>query len=282
MKPEVNNAASLGGLLEQMSTEELRVLLNRELHTEPVNEDAIRLIRGILRRRSQTVEVTITPELEQAWEKYQKDSDAIWQESRKKQRLHNWLVRGAAAAAVLAILVIPVFPQEAGAESLWQTLTRWTAQVVEYFSPTDNEGRILEYEFKTDNSGLQQVYDTVVEQGITVPVVPMWLPEGYELVECKVDEFPSKIRIHSRFENEEDSLVLKIEHHYTDVPRQYQIDENEYGFYEYSGVDHQIVQNYDKLVALWHRDDIEAMISAGCREEEVKQILRSIYNTEDG
>ena len=74
MKAEFNDAASLGAMLEQMTTEELRSLLDRELHTEPVNEDAIRLIRRILRRRSQNAPVTITPELERAWEKYQKDS----------------------------------------------------------------------------------------------------------------------------------------------------------------------------------------------------------------
>lgn len=281
MKPEVNNAASLGGLLEQMSTEELRVLLNQELHTEPMNEDAIRLIRGILRRRSQTVEVTITPELEKAWEKYQKDSDAIWQESRKKQRLHNWLVRGAAAAAVLAIMVIPVFPQEAGAESLWQTLTRWTAQVVEFFGPTDNDDRIVEYTFRTDNPGLQQVYDTVVEMGITEPVVPMWLPEGYELVECKIEEFPAKRRIHSRFEHEQSTVIFKIEQYHIEVSRHYHKDENLSDTHEYGGIDHQIVQNKDYVVALWHRDNIEAMISTDCQGEEVKLILQSIYDTED-
>lgn len=276
MKPEVNNAASLGGLLEQMTTEELRVLLNQELHTEPVNEDAIRLIRGILRRRSQTVEVTITPELERAWEKYQKDSDAIWQESRKKQRLRSLLVRGAAAAAVLAILVIPVFPQEAGAESLWQTLTRWTAQVVEFFGPTDNDDRIVEYTFRTDNPGLQQVYDTVVELGITEPVVPMWLPEGYELVECNVEVFPSKKRAYSLFRYGEDTIIVIIEDYGTAVSRQYQKDETYIGEFEHNGVKYQIFENLERIVAVWRQDSVECSISADCQEGILQEILKAI------
>lgn len=254
MKAEFNDAASLGAMLEQMTTEELRSLLDRELHTEPVNEDAIRLIRRILRRRSQNAPVTITPELERAWAKYHKDSDAIWQESRKERRFRSWLIRGAAAAAVLAVLVIPVFPQEVGAESLWETLTRWTAQVVEYFGPTDNEDRIVEYTFRTDHPGLQQVYDTVTEMGITVPVVPMWLPEGYELVECKVKEYASKTKTHARFR---------------------------YGEFENDGIIYQLFRNLDQTVAVWTQNNVECSIFADCQEEVLQRILKSISDTED-
>lgn len=276
MKPEVNNAASLGGLLEQMPTEELRELLNRELHTEPVNEDAIRLLRGILRRRSENMTVTITPELQQAWEKYQKDTEAIWRGSRRNRRLRNWLIRGGTAAAVLVVLVIPIVPWEAGAESLWQTLTRWTAQVVEYFGPLDNDDRIVEYTFRTDNPGLQQVYDTVVEMGIEVPVVPMWLPEGYELVECKVEEFPSKKRIQSRFACDEDLLIFLVEAYDAEVSRQYQKDETYIGELEYGGVKYQLFKNLDNTVAIWVQTGAECSISADCQEEVLQQILKSI------
>ena len=281
MKAEFNDAASLGAMLEQMTTEELRSLLDRELHTEPVNEDAIRLIRRILRRRSQNSPVTITPELERAWEKYQKDSDAIWQESRKERRFRSWLIRGAAAAAVLAVLVIPVGPQEAGAESLWETLTRWTAQVVEYFGPTDNEDRIVEYTFRTDHPGLQQVYDTVTEMGITVPVVPMWLPEGYELVQLNVDEYPSKLKIYSGFQDNENQFVLKIEQYSTEVSRKFQKEETNIVEFEYNGVIYQLFRNVDKTVVVWVHNNVECSISTDCQEEVLQEILKSISDTED-
>lgn len=276
MKSEMNRAASLGGLLEQMSTEELRELLNRELHTEPVNEDAIRLIRSVLRQRSENMAVTISPELERAWEKYQRDTEAIWQESRRKQRLRSWMIRGAAAAAVLAVLVVPIVPQQAGAESLWQTLTRWTAQVVEFFGPSDNEDRIVEYVFQTDHPGLQQVYDTVVEMGITEPVVPMWLPEGYELVQLRVDQYPSKTKIYCGFEYTGKQFVLKIERYDTMVSHKFQTDETYIGEFEYSGVIYQMYRNLDKIVAVWAQNDVECAVSADCQEEVLQRILKSI------
>ena len=46
-----------------------------------------------------------------------------------------------------------------------------------------------EYVFETDHPGLQQIYDAVVEMGVTEPVVPMWVPEGYDLVEYKAEDY---------------------------------------------------------------------------------------------
>lgn len=276
MKSEMNRAASLGGLLEQMSTEDLRALLNRELHTEPVNEDAIRLIRSVLRKRSENMAVTISPELERAWEKYQRDTEAIWQESRRKRRRRSWLIRGAAAAAVLAVLVVPIVPQQAGAESLWQTLTRWTAQVVEFFGPSDNEDRIVEYVFQTDHPGLQQVYDTVVEMGITEPVVPMWLPVGYELVEFRKDEYPSKTKLYSRFTHNERDLIFNIEKYKTEVSRKFQRDETYVGEFENNGVTYQIFRNLDQTVVVWEQNCVECSMFADCQEEVLQEILKSI------
>lgn len=277
---ELNNVTSIRQMLEQMTTEQLRDMLDKELHTEPVNGDSIRLLRSILQDRNKGVTVEMTPNLERAWEKYQRDTDKIWEASRRSRRIRSWAMR-AAAAAVLALLLVPIVPQEAGAESLWDALVRWTTEIVEFFGPNDNEGRIEEYEFKTDNPGLQQIYDAVVELGVTDPVVPMWLPEGYKLAECWQDVTPSKTRIHSRFTNEEQELVFSIDIYNADVSRKYQWDENDMDFYELGGVAHQILQNLDSMSVVWSRDNVECCLSIDCQEEIIYSILKSIYTAED-
>lgn len=276
-----NNVTSIRQMLEQMSTEDLREMLDQELHAEPVNGDSIRLIRSILRYRNKDITVEMTPNLERAWEKYQRDTDKIWEASRRTQRLRSWALRAAAAAAMLLLLMVPIVPQEAGAESLWDTLVRWTTEIVEFFGPKDNDHRIVEYEFKTDNPGLQQVYDAVVELGVTDPVVPMWLPEGYELDEFWQDVTRSKTRIHSRFTNGAQELVFCIDKYNADVSRMYQWDENVIDRFEYGGVVHQIMQNYDLKSVVWSRKNIECYLSIDCQEEIMHSILKSIYTAED-
>ena len=273
---ELNNVTSIRQMLEQMTTEQLRDMLDKELHTEPVNGDSIRLLRSILQDRNKGVTVEMTPNLERAWEKYQRDTDKIWEASRRSRRIRSWAMR-AAAAAVLALLLVPIVPQEAGAESLWDALVRWTTEIVEFFGPNDNEGRIEEYEFKTDNPGLQQIYDAVVELGVTDPVVPMWLPEGYELVEFLVDDSPAVTRIHSRFVCNENELVFCIDVYNADVSRMSQKNDTAVEEYEYSSVKHYFMHNADTSSVVWMYENVECLLSLDCQEDIIYQIIMSIY-----
>ncbi len=279
---ELNNVTSIRQMLEQMTTEQLRDMLDKELHTEPVNGDSIRMILSILREREKPATVEMTPNLERAWEKYQRDTDKIWEVSRRTRRIRGWAMRVAAAAAVLVLLLVPMVPQQAGAESLWEALVRWTTEIVEFFGPSDNDHRIVAYEFMTDNPGLQQVYDAVVELGVTDPVVPMCLPEGYELSELEIVEHPASTRIHSRFVCDENEIVYFIDIFHSDISRKYQKDDNEIGRYEYSGVVHKILKNYDISTAVWSIDNSECSLSISGQEDMIYRILKSIYTTEDG
>lgn len=277
---ESNNVTSIRQMLEQMSTEQLRDMLDRELHTEPVNGDSIRLIRSILRDRNGNITVEMTPNLERAWEKYQRDTDKIWKASRRTRWIRSWTLRAAAAAAVFVLLLVPILPQEVGAESLWDALVRWTTEIVEFFGPKDNAHRIVEYEFKTDNPGLQQVYDAVVGLGVTDPVVPMWLPEGYELVELDIENYPVKNRVHSRFQTDDGSIIFFVDIYSVDVARKYQKDEDVVDSFECGGIVHKIIQNFDLTAVLWSRGCTECYLSFDCQEDELYRILKSIYTTE--
>ena len=275
-----NNVTSIRQMLEQMSTEDLREMLDQELHAETVNDDSVRLLLSILRERRKNVTVEMTPNLERAWEKYQQDTDEIWKDSRRSRIIRSWVSRAAAAAAVLAVLLVPIVPKEAGAESLWEALGRWTTEIVEFFGPEDNTHRIVPYQFQTDNPGLQQVYDAVVELGVTDPVVPMWLPEGYELVECETVGYPAKYRIHSRFTHLEKEIIFCIDVNNTDVSRMYQKDDGDVKLYEHSGVLHQILQNYDNYSVIWSRNNVECLLVIDCQEDILDEILKSIYISE--
>ena len=156
-------------------------------------------------------------------------------------------------------------------------MVRWTAEVVEFFGPYDNQDRIVDYAFETDNPGLQQVYDAVVELGITDPVVPMWLPEGYELTEFEIVEYPAKTRVHSRFICDGEEIVYYIDIYNADVSRMYQTAGAASGKYEYGGVTHVIMNNNDKISVVWEREEVECSMSMDVQEDTLVEILKSIY-----
>ena len=278
---ERNNVTSVRQMLEQRSTEDLRQMLDRELHTEPVNEDAIRMLMQILRERQPEVRVEMTPDLERAWEKYQRDTEKIRQESRRARKIRTLVLRAAAAAAILAVLLMPIMPQKAGAESLWEALARWTADIVEFFGAKDNSHRIVNYEFKTENPGLQQVYDAVAELGVTDPVVPMWLPEGYELVELWQDVTHSKTRIHASFVNDGNAIMYSVDVYNADVSHMYQMSGTEVDTYEYKGVKHLFLNNNNSITVVWERTNVECLLAGECLEDTWYRIVKSIYGTEE-
>ena len=271
-----NNTTGLRGMMEQMSTEQLDDMLLHELEKEPVDESAVRLIMEVLQQRDQDAPVPITPQVATAWEKYQMHAPV---QRCSKFSFKSWPMRTAAAIAVVIALALTV-PQNAEAEGFWDRVSRWTDSIFEFFTP-DNERTDEEYVFKTDNPGLQQVYDTVTELGVTDPVVPMWLPEGYELVECEVSSMPSKTVVYTSFTNEEETIILDIAIRNTDSSRQYSKDEDNIKTREIADIDHTILHNEEWWTAVWSRERLECAIAIDCQEETLYKVLKSIYTMED-
>lgn len=270
------NTTGLRGVVEQMSTEQLDEMLQHELEKESVDESAVHLIMEVLEKRDQDVPVEINPQIADAWENYQTRASV---QSRAKFSFRSWPVRIAVAVAVVIALALTV-PQSAEAESFWERLSRWTDSIFEFFAPGD-EVTAQEYVFKTDNPGLQQMYDTVTALGITDPVVPMWLPDGCELVECKVSEYPSKTAIFARFEDGNGFVSLDIAIRNMESPRQYSKDEENANKLEIEGIEYIVLHNEEWWTAAWTRDRLECAIYIDCQEETLYKVLKSIYTMED-
>lgn len=274
-----NGTNTLREQLEELPAQELDKLLNRELDQEHPDGALIRTIMEIIWDREKDLPLEITPGIRRAWEKYRRSVRQLedWErQARRKRRLY----RVAATAAVLC-LVLLALPGKVRAETLFEKLARWTGSVVEFFSPETRNDNRLEYAFTSEDPGLQQVYQAVSALGITDPVVPMWLPEGYELVECKKHETSQKSGIAAYFKNGEDMLLYKVDLYKEDVSHKYHKDESSAVIYDRGGVDHKIMRNYDRWVVIWFRDKIECSFTVDCPEDTLYEILRSIYVTED-
>lgn len=270
------NTTGLRGMIEQMSTEQLDEMLLHELEKEPVDESAVRLIMEVLEKHDQNVPVEINPQVAAAWEKYQVHAPV---QRRPKFSFRSWPVRIAAAVAVVIALALAV-PQNAEAEGFWERLSRWTESIFEFFTPGDEMAE-QEYVFETDNPGLQQVYDAVTALGITDPVVPMWLPDGYELVECEISKLPTKTVIYARFKDGIGTISLDLAIRKAESPRQYSKDEENANKLEIVGVEHSVLHNEEWWTAAWTRDRLECAIAMDCQEEILYKILTSIYTMED-
>lgn len=278
---ELNNVSSAREMFEQLSTEKLDELLDAELHRETPDENAIRMIFSILRERDKDRPREVTPQIQTAWEKYQDKMEDLDRKENRSRQIRNWVVRATSIAAVLVVLLMVVVPKQADAESFWEVLQRWTAEIVEFFSPADNEHRLAEYKFVTDNPGLQQVYDAVVELGVTDPVVPMWLPEVGEAIECKTVTTPVSTGIYAALPHGDGFVMYKLNIYNTEVAHTYHGDGTEIIEYIQDETTFNIMRNNEAWVVFWTKDNIECSIAVDCQEDDLYKILKSIYTMED-
>lgn len=187
-----------------------------------------------------------------------------------------------AASLILVLgLLFTLIPQKAQADSFWDWLSRQTAEIMEFFSSKDDDARIEEYTFRTDNSGLQQVYDLAVEHGVTIPAIPMFLPGNHILDECKYIQSPAKDWIQARFIEGEETIILHISIYKNEASHSYFKDETETMQEEIEGRLFNIARNNDVWVAVWSEDNIECSIAIDCQEDTLYRVLKSIYIMEE-
>lgn len=273
---KLHNVTGLREALEQLQTEELQTMLQEELERDTPDPDSVRLILSVLEEQENDNTPQLIEQKETAWLKYHKKVAGL-----QKKPAKRWSVLAKVASVVLisGILVTTV-PGQAQAETFWEMLQRWSNNVLEYFD-RDRVRAELDYVFHTDNEGLQQVYDAVVELGVTEPVVPMWLPDGYEITELTVIHVPILQGFWARFAKGDSAIVYKFSVYYGEPAHQYYKDDTYYKTYEREGATYNITRNNDRWVVVWTKDNIECSMTIDCQEDTLQRILKSIYGMED-
>lgn len=257
--------------LEAMSAQQLRTLLHTETARDVPDDDLVISILHILEQREPDVPDTGSAREKAAWKQFRKRIRA-----RRKPSIVSNVLKAASVVLVLCVLFALV-PQQAEADSWWQRLTKWTDEFFGFFREEEAAFRLEDYEFKTDNPGLQQVYDAVVEMGVTIPAVPMWLPEGYELAECTTEVTPRKSYTHARFAKEDKECVLQINILNAEDTKYYYKDEVPVKEHEDYGTVHSIMENEGKWIVSWSGDNIECAFTIDCSEDVLYEIIESIY-----
>lgn len=193
----------------------------------------------------------------------------------------NRILVHAASFLLVILTLIALFPQKAEASNFFRRIIAWTEDVFSFINPSEETEPEEAYVFHTDNPGLQEVYDKVVELGITDPVVPMWLPEGYTLQNSELFENPAQKYLAATFSNGQGEVVYQLKLYSDNTTSAYYKDGEIISKTEKHGITHTILRNQSFLTAAWTTDNKECFISIDCPEDTLIRILESIYTMED-
>lgn len=265
---------SLQESLQQLPTSQLDAMLRAELEKEIPDEHVVRLMLKILREREADIPVISNPQIDNAWTRFREKT------ARKITGVQHPLIK-AAALLILCNLMLFALPQDAHAESFWDRIATWTENVFELFSKWNHNSLPQEYEFHTNHPGLQEIYDTAVELGVSVPVVPTWLDDGYVLDYSKKIATPSCSKVTAIFRKGEMEAVFELNIYADNISRKFHKDEENVKAYENDDTIHYIFRNNEVWTVVWTRDNYECSIVIECQEDVLYKILDSIYVMEE-
>lgn len=270
----LDNELILRKELEAASSEQLRVVLHAETEKEVPDDNLVLAILHILEEREPDMLEPASAREEAAWKLFRKRVN-----SRKRRNLFSGRsLTNVAALLVISGLLMAAIPNQAQADSWWDRIARWSDDFFSFFREEEKEAfHQEEYEFQTDNPGLQQVYDAVVEMGVTEPVVPMWLPEGYELANIAKLDMLDKEMVTAWFDNSEKTILYQAAVLITDGNEQYLKNDIPVITHELHNTTYNIMKNNDVWVMAWTKDNIECSLAVDCQEEVLYEILDSIY-----
>lgn len=264
--------------LVQRSTAELELLLDEELKKQTPDDDVVLTLLHILKEREPNLPLQLSSREEDAVKRYQQKRN----NAKRRKPIARRLLSIAASVILILTMLFTIAPQEAEAETFWEILQRITHTVLEYFNPRDSfDEAESNYVFETANPGLQQVYEEVIKLGITEPVVPMWLPDGYHLTSISNKDTPMLNGIYSAFSNGVSEIVFRIDLYSGEPARQYYKDDTHYESHEWDGTTYHIARNKNLWVVIWKKEKIECLLTVDCHEDTLRRMLSSIYVTED-
>ena len=270
----LDNELALRRELESVSSEQLRVMLRTETGKAVPDDDLVLTILHILEDREPDEMAPPSPREEAAWKQFRKRGRA-----RKKKPLLSMRKLSSAAVLLLVVsLLMAAIPQQAEADNWWDRIARWTDDFFGFFrEEEENPFHLEDYQFRTDNPGLQQIYDAVVELGVTEPVVPMWLPEGYELADLKTYTTENVKTVSAMLKNSDRTIIYQLAILSGNVNGQYMKDQTQVKTHEKYNTTYNIMRNNELWVVAWTKNNIECSFAVDCQEEVLYEILNSIY-----
>lgn len=184
-----------------------------------------------------------------------------------------WLRRMSMVAAVVVIIMLGATTVNAFGGDFWEIVVQWTQETFHLGSANSTETMAPAVDDEREFGSLQEVLDL---EKITTPLVPTWIPEGYEFIEVKVEESPIQKKYIAVYQYGENQLKIQIKKYFDDDPQQVEQSEDLVEVYDRAGISFFIFRDYDQLRVVWINDGYECYISGRIGAEEIKKMINSV------
>lgn len=299
-----SNQTNKYAYLSRLSTKELEAILRADAESPNAgNDEAISYILEVIEQREREHPSGSFPDVDSSWKEFQTiyntpegidqslypnegedvlNAMSVQAKAKHRRVLRRPLLVAAVIVLLIASLTIPV----AGYGNLLEMIGSWTADQFTFIA-TGQHRNSNSNEVDTDKvnfSGFQarsELRQVLQEQEIDEPIVPSWMPDGFEQVgEISVQEYPDfgRTDLSATYSNEDDFCTINIIQYASPVPnRIYEKTSGEPEIFLSGGIEHYIIQNTDSCIVAWYVDNLECSINTSLSIPDLERAIDSIY-----
>lgn len=254
-----------------MATEALEEILRLDAKMPQGQEsdtDKILYIMEVLAERKRNSSHTGNT-AQEAYESFKQNYMPETESSAKTKRgCPRWARSLTAAAAVLAILLVGSVTAKAFGFNLWKAVIQWTQETFHFGAWGNSDA----------NNNLQfDSFQKALEEGNTPSwLVPTYIPDGFNLVDIKVEQTPMKKTYTAKYTNREQVLKITVRDYLDGVPVYVEQGEGLIEEYTASGITYYLFDNNKRTQAVWIVESYECCVSGNVTIENLKTMLSSI------
>lgn len=266
---------------DAMTTEELEEILRLDAEAPEGQEsdtETLLYVMGVLadrNRKNGHTENTALEAYESFKQHYMPETEKRVLESEAGHKPKNRNIRClrslSAVAAVLVIIFIGSITAKAFGLDIWEAVVTWTQETFHLSgrNQTDEPNPDGDLKYASLN-------EVLVSVGINEPLLPTWVPDGYQLTDIIIDATPKQNTYIAIYENGSNALKITVHDYLGSTPTYIEQSEDFVETYEVSGVTYHLFSNNKRAQAVWVYDSYECYIFGELTIEELKLMIESI------
>lgn len=298
----VTNSADMYSYLDQLSTQELETLLQKDAEDPDGGDlDMVMYIMEVIEKREGGVDKTAAADaLEDFLSAYatpegdglrlyssdnlgDKEAKSDSPKELQKARRRRLSLKGAGLTAAVLVCVFSLAACSVGGIGrFFQMVGKWTSEVFTFENAYKGE---IPQEIGTnapqpqENVQYSRIEDALAAYGITEKVVPTKLPEGLEIETVEVIPFErnNSVNFCALYQSDTNYLMLQVRQLADQHDEKFEKSEGEVAKYIRDGIPHYFYENVGSSCITWFNGNLECVIDTDLPKDCLIAVVDSIY-----
>ena len=298
----VTNSADMYSYLDQLSTQELETLLQKDAEDPDGGDlDMVMYIMEVIEKREGGVDKTAAADaLKDFFSTYatpegdglrlyssdnlgDKEAESDPAKVFHKSRHRKFSLRGAGLIAAVLVCVFSLAACSVGGIGrFFQMVGKWTSEVFAFENTYDGDIPKVdgaELAAPLENAQYASMEEALAAYGITEKVVPTSFPEGFEVVTIDVSESEqgNSVKFCAVYQGGDHYLTLQVRQVFNLNMESFEKDADAVTEYVKNGIRHYFYTNMDSNCVTWFNGNLECFIDTNLPEEDLTLAIDSIY-----